>query len=45
MKKFFEMVPINYDFVPKSTQKKIINYVTDKYEQVTYNYKNYWNDK
>ena len=37
--KLYEMVPINYDFVPKSTQKKIINYVTDKYEQVTYNYK------
>lgn len=36
--KLYEMAPVNYDSIPKSTQKKIIDFVTEKYNQVTYNY-------
>lgn len=36
--KLYEMVPVNYDFIHTSIQKKILDFVTKKYEQVTYNY-------
>ena len=36
--KLYEMVPVNYDFLPKSKQEKIIDFVTQKYNQVIYNY-------
>lgn len=35
----YEVAPINYDLIPKSTQEKIIDFVTDKHEKVTYNYR------